>query len=221
MPKTHDLEMLKHIAVLAGISGHASTSTSKVAKALGISQQSASRRIRVLSAAGYLLAATTPRGIDVELTEHGRSAMKKQLAELKSIFAAGHGTWPERKLTGVVESGLGEGRYYVTQPNYNKRFQAFLGSAVYPGTLNLRVQEPELQKFISNLKQHTVAGFTTAERTFGSLRCYAVKVNRKVPAALILPERSTHPAGTAELVAKTYLREKLGLRDGDPVAVTV
>lgn len=220
MARAPDLEMLRHVASLTGISGRASTSTSAVAGTLGISQQSASRRIRILSASGHLLANPTPRGIDVELTERGKTELQKQLTKLQSIFAAERNRARERKLTGVVESGLGEGRYYVAQQNYNRQFRAFLQGPVYPGTLNIKVQEPELQKFLTGTREHTINGFTTEERSFGALRCYAVKVNSKLNAALVLPERSTHGSGTAELVAKEYLRKEFKLRDGNKVLVT-
>ena len=46
-------------------------------------------------------------------------------------------------LTGRVKSGLGEGRYYMSQKGYRAQFAKRLGIDPYPGTLNLRLSRAE------------------------------------------------------------------------------
>ena len=141
--------------------------------------------------------------------------LESHLLELQTMFSG----QKQKSLKGIVESGLGEGKYYLSFPQYKKQVIEKFGFEPYPGTLNLRVSEAELDFFREHQGEEILAGFSTEERTFGGLRAIPVKISGKISGALIFPDRSAHPKTIAEVIAPFYLRKKLGLADGSIITV--
>ncbi|MFH1697323.1 MAG: DUF120 domain-containing protein [Candidatus Diapherotrites archaeon] len=216
MPK-HDNELLLFIAQRAGLHGGATLSTSQIARAISTSQQSASRKLRALELAGMINRAPTARGIEVSLTKKGREHLHAQFQEMKGIFARK----TTKKLQGTVISGLGEGSYYLGQKNYLAQLEHALGFKPYPGTLNLKVNEHELKNFTEGIPAVHIAGFSTQGRTFGTSKCWQVVLagKPKISAAIILPERTSHPGHIIEIISPAKLRSKLALEDGSKITL--
>ncbi|MFH1234022.1 MAG: DUF120 domain-containing protein, partial [Candidatus Diapherotrites archaeon] len=141
---------------------------------------------------------------------------RKKFISLQRIFSSGE---KEKAFEGTVASGLGEGAYYLSQKNYSSQLRKLLGFAPFIGTLNLKVDLPRLENFLSGAKKIHVNGFKTDERSFGALKCFPVRINKKVEGAIIMPERTTHPKEIIELIAPLHLRKKFGLRDGERVSL--
>jgi riboflavin kinase len=120
---------------------------------------------------------------------------------------------------GRVFSGMGKGRYYVGHPEYQRRFEECLGYRPYPGTLNVKLEDPavieELKrlKFMGGVK---VKGFTIDGESFSSLVCFdgMLKGER---VTLLFIDVTYYNETVAELIAPSYLRGKLGLKDGEEV----
>lgn len=215
MAITTDIDLLKHLAAKGAIASKISTTTSDISKALNISQQSASRRVRALASSGVIFSNPTPKGIELTITENGRDILQDYLAELKGIMVS---KLPAR-LEGKVVSGVGEGKYYVLQPNYNAYFKKILCSRVYAGTLNLATDSLALKQFISQATPGLFEAFETPERSFGALRTYAVRINGTQKGALVIPERTVHTKDTVEIIAPVNLRKKFSLKDNDVVEI--
>ena len=209
--------LLLAIASEAGLHGPATTSTSSLAGQLGCSQQTISRQLRELEARKLIRRRASSNGIEASLTEEGRSALQTVYLELSRALQAGAG---KRGLTGIVETGLKEGAYYLSFPQYQQQFRSKLGFTPFTGTLNLRVELPALLSFLDAGKEIYIDGFQTRERSFGGLKAYRVHVNGKIPAALIVPDRTTH-RDVAEVISEKKLRDALGLKDGDKVTLTL
>jgi len=210
-----DIDLLKHLAAKGAIASKISTTTSDISKSLAISQQSASRRIRALASEELISSYSSPRGIELSITEKGRGVLQSYLAELKGIMAS---KLPP-KLTGKVTSGVGEGKYYVLQPNYNSYFKKILKSSAYAGTLNLLTEEQALRQFLMAATPNIFDGFETSERTFGALKTYSVVINGEQKAALVMPERTTHKKGVIEIISPVNLRKKFSLNDNAVVEI--
>jgi len=120
---------------------------------------------------------------------------------------------------GKVTSGLGEGRYYLSQPGYVVQFSERLGYSPYPGTLNVRVGGEALRKVgaVAHWKGLRIDGFTASGRTFGGATCFLARMNGH-RCHLIHPDRS-HYKDVVEFVAPDCLREALGLKDDDTVTL--
>ncbi|MBI3859011.1 MAG: CTP-dependent riboflavin kinase [Thaumarchaeota archaeon] len=121
------------------------------------------------------------------------------------------------EIRGRVFTGMGKGRYYVGHPEYQRRFEAALGYRPYPGTLNVKVEEGDSAKALQELRRMDairVDGFKLGEETFSSLRCFPGALGEEKVNLLII-DITYYNERVAELISPTYLRGKLGLRDGD------
>lgn len=117
---------------------------------------------------------------------------------------------------GKVESGLGEGQHYISKDGYSSQFQKMLGFIPFPGTLNLRLDEP----FVPSGEAIKIMGFSEKGKTFGGCDCYWIRING-IKAVIVRPERSSYPSDLIEIIAPIRLRESLGLSDGDEVEVAL
>lgn len=209
--------MLKEIASLGALHSFIDVSTSELAKILGSSQQTASRRILELEQSGYIRREMGVRRQLVRLTEEGVNVLAREFAAYQKLFEK-----PDRvKVHGRVASGLGEGRYYLGQAGYVDQFREKLGFTPYPGTLNLEIEGPETNKLrlLKSTPMIRIEGFEAENRTFGAVDAWRARVG-PLECAVILPQR-THHVRTLEVVAAQYLREALGVKDGDGLDVEV
>ena len=123
----------------------------------------------------------------------------------------------QTQLTGTVFTGTGEGKKYLTLPWVKPQLQTQLGYNPYPGTLNLHLSK-------QTTKQRKLLETPNATRIRPS-EGYSTGILHKahigtVECAIIIPENPTYPRDYLEIIAADYLREKLKLKDGDPVTVT-
>lgn len=197
------------------------TDTVRLGKMLGVSQQTASRRIRQLVSAGLIAREVTKAGQLISLTEKGVDALREVYLELKGVFeeAPGH-----LALAGEVFTGLGEGSYYVELPGYKKQFVSKLGFIPYPGTLNLRLKgsaDVMNKRALEKMPGILIKGFFDERRTYGDVKCFRALVNDSVEGAVLLIKRTHYGEDVIEVISKEYLRQRLNLRDGDLVNVKV
>lgn len=126
-------------------------------------------------------------------------------------------------VTGRVFSGMGKGKYYVGHPEYQRRFKRSLGYAPYPGTLNLKLEDEGTVARLRELRSSDgtkVGGFTLGGESFSALTCFEGEL-RGERVALLFIDVTYYNETVAELISPTYLRGKLGLRDGDAVTFNV
>jgi len=98
-------------------------------------------------------------------------------------------------------------------PGYSRQFLQYLGFVPFPGTLNVRLEEP----FPAEQPAIRIEGFAEEGKSFGECKCYRIKLNG-IDAAVVRPERSRYPAELIEVIAPVKLRA-LGLEEGDSVEV--
>jgi len=211
--KKQNEQLLLFLALQTGLHAKAKTSTAKIAKHFAISQQTASRKLRELHKEGLITLNASPTGCTVSLTKEGTELLRQQFLSLQRLFEKGR----KRQLHGLVKNGLGEGRYYVSRPLYLKQFKKLLGAKPFLGTLNLVVDLPQLNSFLSGLPVIEIPGFKTEERSFGRIKAFRVSVEGKQQAAVIFPDRSAHAAKEIEVIASVNLRKKFKLKEGSKV----
>ncbi len=212
----HDEQLLLFIAGKAGLFGRAKTSTAKIAKRFGVSQQTASRKLRALKLAGLITLVATPLGCEIGLSKQGIEVLRQSFLSLQRLFEGSKG---EGVLQGTLKSGLGEGRYYISRPFYLQQFRKLLGFKPFLGTLNLVVEPAELHGFLQDLNPIEIPGFRTEERSFGRIKAFRVVVQGKQSAALIFPERTAHQKNEVEVIAAVNLRKKFKLKEGSRVSL--
>jgi len=211
-----DFSLLLLIAKKTNLNNSMSASTSGIASDLNISQQSVSRKLSFLASENLIERKVLPSGNIISLTEKGKKALLKRKNELQRIFSKEK----THTISGRVKSGLGEGKYYINLSGYQKQFREKFGEKVFPGTLNLKVNEFELNDFLFSKKKIVIKGFSNNQRSFGDAFLFKVKLNNSVEAAIIVPERTNHPEDIIELISPCFLRKKLELKDNNLVVVS-
>lgn len=193
--------------------GEAVLSTHFLGKKLSRSQQAISNQLRSLQALGLISRTATSKGMQISLTSKGMSLLKSIENRIEDSLKA------PSALYGTVFSGLKEGRFYTRLPGYRKQFQDKLGIDPYPGTLNIRIDQPTRDLFLAQLKSVRIEGFSTKVRTFGNLKAYPVRVSGH-SCAVLMPERTSHK-DTLEIICSENLRKKLAIKDNDQVKVKI
>jgi riboflavin kinase, archaea type len=212
-----DVEALKQLALLGALDDAVELASAEFAHLLDLSQQTASRRLIELTEAGLVQREMGVRKQRVRITDDGRALLQAEHLLYQRLF-----DHQDRiVLSGVVKTGLGEGRYYLSRPGYKVQFEKHLGWEPYPGTLNLELSGPEANKlrFLRKNPVYTLEPFQAEGRTFGGVTCHPATVHGQVCAA-ILPHRS-HYTTTVELIAPVRLRDALPCEDGTRLEVTV
>lgn len=203
------LNILLHLAKEGGLYNTYKTTTTEIANAINLSQQSASRILKEMENEGLISRNVYIDGQHINLNEPGINLLKENYSLLKTLFEK-----KPMKINGVVKKGIGEGRYYINLKGYQKEFKSKLGFLPYPGTLNLELKEKR-----PNLDYKEIKGFRTKKRSYGGLKFYKIKIANKIDAAIVIPDRSNHGEEILEIIAPVCLREKLKLKDEDKLAV--
>jgi len=194
--------------------------TSSLAKKLGSSQQTVSRKIRELEKLELIHRASYKRGQIITLTEKGRRFLRKKFLDLKDLVE--HSKNEVISFGGHLISGSGEGRYYVSQDEYFLQFHDKLGIRPFLGTLNIRLKttnDINSKNQMEKTKPVLVEGFTKENRTFGEIKCYPCTVNRKLRGAVVIPERTHHSSDIVEIIAPVNIRKELSMKENDYVHV--
>ena len=223
--KSEFWKYLLEIAKAGGFSGKVPLSTSAIGDRVGVSQQTASRRLRYLQDHGFITKFDTNgnRVQEISLTDKGIEELRLVHDDLNLLFSSFSG---DIVLHGKVTTGLGEGKYYVSK--YLSFFRDNLGIEPYPGTLNVLLLSDKDVKSRSQIELQSGAllrGFTEAERSFGDVFAYKVLVARGEPGspsveAFFLKIARTHYDKTVlELISGTNLRDALHLADDDYIKI--
>ena len=213
---------MKFIALQGGTRHPIHISSTDLSQNLGISQQSASRYLIELVNLGYIERRLAQGGQIITILKKGISNLRKEFSEYSLIF----GTQEKIEMKGVLETGLGEGGYYISKKGYMKQFQSKLKWKPYEGTFNLRLNDDEIPKIeaMKAAEGILIEGFEQEGRTF--VKAWVFKCSLKngkeivEDCAIISPKR-THYRRVVEIISPIFLRDKLKAKDGDTFSIKV
>ncbi len=215
--RSEELRVLRVLASAGADRASIPITSLEVGERVGASQQAADRHLLALERAGEIARARVGRRPTIAVTPAGLDALRAEYMSYRRLFEG-----PARvELAGILVSGLGEGRYYLSQPGYASQFPARLGYAPYPGTLNVKLEGEALRRaaLVRHWNGIRIDGFQASGRTFGGATCIPSLIQGS-PGHLIRPDR-THYADVLEFVAPICLRETLGLADQQPISLTL
>ncbi len=208
--------------------------TQEIAEEVLSTQQTVSRRLNKLRDLEFIEITTKGKKNIMKITQKGKAFLKVIQLGLEDIFAH------EKtgiKYYGSVQTGMGEGKYYVKIPNYFSKFAEFLGEEPisrrgaisrdiepFPGTLNVVLDDNYTEEFylaIDNQKPKIIDSFTSTElnRTFGPVNCYNVEIfnsereEEKVKCLFLDIRRTSHKKNIVEFVSNFTLREKFTINE--------
>lgn len=211
------MEALKQLALLGAMQDPAELASADFARLMGVSQQTGSRRLIELTDSGLIERELGMRRQRIRITDNGRDVLHAEHLLYRRLFEGA----TDFAVRGRVATGLGEGRYYLSRPAYDKQFSRALGWRPYPGTLNLEVDTADANKLkaLRRAPVFLIEGFEAEGRTFGGVVCSPATIAEEECAA-ILPNR-THYTSTLEIIAPVRLRDALPCKDGDELNVRV
>lgn len=187
------------------------------------SQQAASKIILELQEMKYVERIKKGHGYMIRVTEEGLSSVKKMSEFLNLALNSPPGNI---HFNGILVSGMGEGKYYMSLEGYRKQFKKKIGYIPYPGTLNIRIFDPlslENREKIERFGYQFIDGFSDSERTYGWVKCYSAIMNDNVDiqSDLLILERTHHDKNMLEIIAPVNIKQLMGLKNGDNVKVTL
>ena len=216
-PKGAELSILRLIATLGGQHTPVILTSREIGQKVGVSQQAADRYLIALESRGLLVRQLAARRQRLSIPPAAMELLRHEYQGYRRIFEGP----AVIRFSGRVQSGLGEGRYYLSQPGYVLQFTERLGYSPYPGTLNIGVP-PEALTQVETVRHWAgvrIDGFHAAGRTFGGATCYVARLSGRACHAIV-PDR-THHQNVVEFVAPECLREALHIQDGDAIDVQI
>lgn len=214
------LILLYQLAISGCIYNFVSIKTTSLKTSLGISQQSISRWLIELEKYGLIHREFQGKNQMIKISDKGLSILRELYVNLSMIF----GEFAKKlKVNGIVFTGLGEGAFYTSIPEYKKQFIEKLGFDPYPGTLNLKLKRPsdiEVKRILKSLPGIPIHGFSNGHRSYGGAKCFKARING-IDCALILVERTHYGDDVIEVLAPLKIRDALKLVDGSEVEIEI
>jgi riboflavin kinase len=219
------LSILIHLGKMGAIRRPVNITTSELGEAIGVSQQSSSRKLTQMENTDLIVRTYSQGGNSIKITRKGTALLEHIFTDLWMILTAEGIDLKEKiSIKGKVITGMGEGAYYMSRKGYKRQFYAILGFTPYPGTLNLQILEDQhLGNFERLLRSPAkfISEFKENNRIFGKVFVWPANLlinNKKIPSAVIRPDR-THHVNQIELIAEDHIKSKFNVKDGDDLEV--
>ncbi|MFH1750453.1 MAG: DUF120 domain-containing protein [Candidatus Micrarchaeota archaeon] len=214
------LTLIIDIAKRGGMENSIGITSGEIASGLGISQQTASRWLASLSSEGLI----DRKSRKAALTGKGIAMLESTGKEIGELFSK-----RERilQLLGRVVSGMHEGRYYLSIPEYKKQISQATGFDAFPGTLNLRLEGAasiDGKRRLMSLTGIDIKGFRKNGRKLGGAKLFKAKISHRnsiEEGAAIVPAKSHYGSEILELISPHNLRARLKLKNNDEVGVVI
>ncbi|MFX1277161.1 MAG: DUF120 domain-containing protein [Promethearchaeota archaeon] len=212
---------LYHLCLQLGKRKDIRINSSALGDLLGVSQQTASRRIQTLEELNWIERSIEGKIQVINITEEGTNIMLAMYRTMKLILE-------KILIAGVVTEGMGEGAYYVAIKGYYEQFKEKLGFLPYKGTLNLdldAINNNLIREKLAETNPINIEGFKDESRNYGNVKCYSCNIfplkkkDKKIKAAILDIQRTHHDKNIIEILAEPYLREYFELKDGDKVII--
>ncbi|MEB2836115.1 MAG: CTP-dependent riboflavin kinase [Desulfurococcales archaeon] len=129
------------------------------------------------------------------------------------------------RVEGAVFSGRGEGGFYVGI--YAKQFEKVIGYRPYPGTLNLRIREGQVEALVACVRRANpllVEPPRIEGARLGGVYVYRARIHVGLDyrdVYVVRPAITHYKWDVVEVISNEYLRGEFKLKDGDVVELEV
>ena len=219
------LDILVALGKMGGIRRQVTCTTAELGDLLGISQQTASRKLVEMEHRNLIIRKYSQRGNSIKITQEGISNLEHVFTDMWMILTtSGKKLTDEITLKGTVITGMAEGAYYMGKRPYLDQITMILGFSPFPGTLNLQILDEITSgnfERLLRLPAKFISGFKEEDRVFGDVflwPTYLLIGDKKIPSAIVRPGR-THHANQIELIAHENIKKEYHVKDGDELTV--
>ena len=124
-------------------------------------------------------------------------------------------------ITGKIISGARQGAFFTQLDWVQEQCIEKLGFAPWPGTLNLEIRLDQVA-VIEDMRLKNGIELTAPDANYCSGYVFPVSVGG-IPSAVVIPSDDVrvHEKNIIEIIAPRYLKETLGVKDGDSISLTV
>ncbi len=125
------------------------------------------------------------------------------------------------KITGKIVSGAKQGAFFTQLDWVKEQCAEKLGFTPWPGTLNLEIPVDSMS-LIEELRPEEGIELVPPDSNYCSGRVFPVSVSG-IPGAIVLPAEDVrvHGENIIEIISPKWLKEALGVKDGDLVTLTI
>ncbi len=123
------------------------------------------------------------------------------------------------KIKGVVVPGTKKGAYFMSQAIYRDQFEEKLGFRPFIGTLNVQVENKDVEK-VKNLLKSDISKIK-GEEFFGNVKYKKATLNDEIEGAIIFPEKTRHSIDVVEFIAPQNLKERYHIHEGSSVTINI
>jgi len=120
------------------------------------------------------------------------------------------------RITGKIVKGVGESASFLAIPWVNRQMEEKLRFQPYGGTLNIAVDDPEIQRV---LKAHQTDRLCSEAAGFCDALIFRGTIEDKYQCGIVLPLVPNYDECLLEILAPVYLKKSLGLKDGDIITL--
>ncbi len=125
------------------------------------------------------------------------------------------------KITGKIVSGAKQGAFFTQLEWVREQCLKKLGFTPWPGTLNLEIPRESIP-LIEEMKPAEGLELVPPDSNFCSGRVFPISVEG-IPGAIVLPAEDVrvHGENIIEIISPKWLKEALGVKDGDLVTLII
>jgi len=123
------------------------------------------------------------------------------------------------RVEGTVFSGAGEGAKFARLPWFKRQILDKIGFVPYEGTLNLRLDGENLKARKVLEEANPIIIIPKEGYCYG--KCFKAYIDGLAEGAVVVPQVENYPKDVLEIIAPVNLREKLGLKDGDRLRISI
>ncbi len=124
-------------------------------------------------------------------------------------------------LTCEVADGLGVAKDFTQEDWVREAFLKYLSIQCYPGTVNLVVSSDKARLSWNKVRSWEGIRLPAPSTDWCGSRAWHARINKKIKAAVILPELDSYPVDKIELIAPIPVRSELDMDAGDPLSLEI
>lgn len=102
-----------------------------------------------------------------------------------------------------------------------RRIYEKFGFTPYKGTLNLVIDESNCENYRRYVLRYPGIYVDPVSKGYSSGMFFRVRIDGRIPGAIVIPQVLGYPQDRVEIIAPVNIRDRLGLKDGDEIAIEI